>query len=146
VITGTSDGGRWIDRVPHPINEERVVAHIADLVSTLGRHEERDTTVRALIALRPEAPAAQRGAADVIVDLLGRGKQADFETGLRGIRALRTGHQSKRRLTNALKQACDTLDRKIPTGAVGDLEAAGIELPQKYREAPKRGLRARLGL
>lgn len=146
VITGTSDGVRWIETVPHPVDEERVVAHLADLLPKLGRHEERNTAVRALIALKPELPAAQRGVADIIVQLLERGKQADFDTALRGIRALRTEHQSKGRLSQALKQACDLLDRKIPSRAVGDLEAAGIQLPEKYLEKSTKRLRKRLGL
>jgi hypothetical protein len=147
VITGDSDGVRWIEAVPHPVDEQRVVAHIGDLLPKLGRHEERDAAVRALIAFKPELPAAQRSEADIIIQLLERGKQADFDTALRGIRALRTEHQSKSRLVRALKQACDQLDRKIPTRVVGDLQAAGIELPQKYLEKPKKKrLRKRLGL
>ena len=145
VVTGSSDGVRWIEKIPPPIAEERVVDHIAELAAA-PRSDERDTAVRALNALHPQTPEAQRGAADIVIQLLKRKKKADFETALRALRAVGTGHQSKKRLVDALKATSTALKVKIPKRYLADLRAAGLDVPNKYVEEPKKGIRKRLGL
>jgi hypothetical protein len=126
------------------LDEVELVKRLVQLEASSTRHPQRQLLADALGALRPRSPAAQRQSADFVIALLKRRTAADFATALDVVGAIGTAHQRKSRLEKEFKAASEETKKKVPAKYVGDLAAAGLELPKKYVAEPKKGLRKRL--
>jgi hypothetical protein len=82
------------------------------------------------MALRPSEPAAQRKIADLVIWLLDRDTDVDFNVAVGTVQALGTDHRSARRLEAAFRTAADR-GRRIPARNEGDFRRANLKLPQK---------------
>jgi hypothetical protein len=88
------------------------------------------TYVRLLVALRPSEPRAQRKVADLVVWLLDRDTDVDFNVAVETVSALGTDHRSAKRLEAGFRTATDR-GRRIPARSADEFRRANLKLPKK---------------
>lgn len=131
-VLDSSSEPAWVEVLAqHGVDDDALTERLASEVEAAATVDERDRSVRLLVALRPGTPRAQRRVADLVIHLLGTGVKGDFNVALRAIDALGTQHRSAERLREAFKSAANDSGFQVPQRAVEGLARARVRLPKK---------------
>lgn len=125
-------GESWVRHLqPLGLNELELVELLIDEVGTATRADQREEIVDRILALSPRDGRAQYRVGDLVVQLLNTGYKVDAQLALRVVPALGSGHRSKGRIEDALKQVSEELGVRITSVQAKSLKAVGINPPKR---------------
>lgn len=121
----------WIRAVQSlGVDEVKVTDALVRRIQEAPRAEQREELIDRLLALSPKNPKAQYRVGDLVENLLSTGKKVDFRLATRAFPALGTGHKSKIRIEQALRQASETTGEKLNRSQTRAVEATGVRPPK----------------
>jgi len=122
----------WVRQLqPLGLGELELVNVLVDEVDNASRADQREEAIDRLLALAPQDAPAQHRVGDLVVGLLRSGHKVDVGLALRAVPALGSGHRSKGRIEDALRQANGDLGVKITGAQARALKAVGISAPKR---------------
>lgn len=131
VLTETDDATAWIESVaPLGVDESRLVSAFSDWIREESTATRRADLARNLVSLKPNTPKAQGLVAELMLWLLGRESQADFDTATRLVRAVGTKHKAGPRLSAAFQAGVDR-GTKLTAARAQELRDSGIVAKRK---------------
>lgn len=131
VLSKTDDAGAWIEAIaPLGVDEALIVVALSESIRAEPKAPRRADLSRNLISLRPNAPKAQALVAELMLWLLERRAQADFDTATRLVRAVGTKHKMGMRLSEAFQAGVER-GHNLPPGRARELRDSGILTKRK---------------
>jgi hypothetical protein len=131
VLGVVDDGSAWIETMaPHGVDEPALVTYVSGRILAEPKATRRSEFARNLSTLQPTSPRAQHLVAELMVWLLSRDTQADFDTASRLVRAVGTKHRLGPKLSGAFEAAV-AAGMKLPEGRARELRDSGIVTKRK---------------
>jgi hypothetical protein len=132
LVDSEDESSRWLDvLVRAGVDEVALVHHIGSAIRAAARGERREELTLAVARIRPVSAATQKDIADLIIELVGTGKQVDFKAAINAIPALGKDHRSAGRLRQAFQNAAELNGHQLSERAAIQLGEAGVRVPKK---------------
>ncbi len=127
----TDDVSDWIEVVAlHGIDEQALATEVSARILAEPKGSRRSELARNLITLQPTTPRAQQVVADLMLSLLARKSQTDFDTAGRLVHATGQKHRSRTRLSEAFQEGVEA-GLNLPPGRARELRDSGIVTKRK---------------
>lgn len=131
LLKAADDVSSWISSLePEPLDDLRLVSTLASRIEAETQGVRREDLARTLAAYRPSSSQAQKQIAGIVISLLEKDTQVDFNAAVIALGALGDNHGSGRRLADAFENASNR-GRRIPRRALDDLRRARVPLHKK---------------
>lgn len=131
VLAETDDATAWIEAIaPLGVDESRLVVAFSEWIHAESKAPRRADLARNLVSLKPNTPKAQALIEELMLWLLGRESQADFDTATRLVRAVGTKRKARPRLSAAFQAGVDR-GAKLTAARAQELMESGIVAKRK---------------